>query len=148
MKVLTNVSFFITHFLLGFFSFRPMLVSIVKPLIITDTKSRSKLIRKCTLIRSGFFHSFFKFVTHLTPLNIAFTLILAVPIYSWSTEFLSTTNYIECKTGYAIEVSPGHYVTCDAIDLYWSAEFTGKRLVQLEMQDPANLNPTKTKELK
>lgn len=124
--------------------------------IFTHTEKRTNLIRKGVLIFLGLFSSRFelclsvlrKFISHITPLNLSFTLIIAAPIYTWSSEYFSAYNYIECKSGYAIEVRPGKFVSCSAINIYWDHEYEGRILTSLEMSDPSNLNPIKTKEIK
>lgn len=124
--------------------------------VFTHTEKRAHLIRERVLIFLGLFSGRFdlclsifrKFISHITPLNLSFTLIIAAPIYTWSSEYFSTINYIECKSGYAIEVRPGKFVSCSAIDIYWDHEYEGRILTSLEMSDPSNPNPIKTKEIK
>lgn len=117
------------------------------------TKERPKLVRETVLIFSRFFSRFSKpslsFITHrISPLNIAFTLILAGPLYSWASQYFDFYDYVECKSGYAIEVSPGAYVACTDATAYWNAEFDGDRLVYLEMTSASKLNPILERKIK
>lgn len=77
----------------------------------------------------------------ITPMNIMVTLMILAPPATYAIGYFSTTQYIECKKGYAIEVHPGHYVPCSRIDQYWDAEWEGTRATNLEMQDPNKVGP-------
>lgn len=106
------------------------------------TEHSPNLIRKTILIffRSlfSFIKTFLPFIHRITPINVAFTFIIAGPLYSWASLYFDQYEHIECKSGYAIEVHPGTYVPCSDINTYWESEHVGTRLTTLELKTNTN----------
>lgn len=107
------------------------------------SEATSKLIRKCF----GFFLFLGKVFWHgITSTWFCFSLLVSIPVFNHLQAHWSDHDIIKCPDGYAIQVQPGAYVPCEAVDLYWEAEWQGQRLTALETQSPIQIPNPITKE--
>ena len=74
-------------------------------------------------------------------------ILILAPIGYYARAALVEYNHIACPIGYAIEVRPHYYVTCNRIDQYWDGEWKGELVSELEMKDP-NIIPITMRRIK